>query len=92
MRLKIGILLGIFLLIALIWFIRDDDNLNSEISKENAQQAKAFPVEVTKVSFERVEHYLEAIGSFLPEDEVTVSTEVDGIVEKRFVDVEETVK
>ncbi len=92
MRLKIGILSGIFLLIALIWFVRDDDNLNSEISKENAQQAKAFPVEATKVSFERVEHYLEAIGSFLPEDEVTVSTEVDGIVEKRFVDEGDRVK
>ena len=92
MRLKIGILLGIFLLIALIWFIRDDDNLNSEISKENAQQAKAFPVEVTKVSFEKVEHYLDAIGSFLPEEEVTVSTEVEGIVEKRFVDEGDRVK
>ena len=92
MRLKIGVLLGIFLLIVLIWFVRDEDSLNSEISKENAQQAKAFPVEVTKVSFEKVEHYLDAIGSFLPEDEVTVSTEVEGIVEKRFVDEGDRVK
>jgi membrane fusion protein (multidrug efflux system) len=86
MRLKIGILLGIFLLIALIWFVRDDDSPDSESLKEETQQTRAFPVEVTKVSFEKVEHYLDAIGSFLPEDEVTVSTEVEGIVEKRFVD------
>ncbi len=92
MRLKIGILLGIFLLIALIWFIRDDGSPDSENLKEEAQQAKAFPVEVTKVSFEKVEHYLDAIGSFLPEDEVTVSTEVEGIVEKRFVDEGDRVK
>lgn len=92
MRLKMGIALGILLLITAIWFLRDEDKRDSESSKEEALQAKAFPVEVTQVSFERVEHYLEAIGSFLPEDEVTVSTEVDGIIEKRFVDEGDRVK
>ncbi len=93
MRLKIGMLIiGTVLLVALIWFVRDEDSHNSENSKEEPQRARTFPVEVTKVSFEKVEHYLEAIGSFLPEEEVTVSTEVEGIVEKRFVDEGDRVK
>lgn len=92
MRLKIGIALGVVLLITAIWFVRDRSGINSESAKEEALQAKSFPVEVTTVSFERVEHYLDAIGSFLPEDEVTVSTEVEGIIEKRFVDEGDRVK
>ena len=36
--------------------------------------------------FEDVEHTLEAVGSFLPEDEVTVGTEEEGVVKKLLVD------
>jgi len=71
---------------------RDGENHNYGSTGENAEQAKIFPVEVTKVAFERVEHYLEAVGSFLPEDEVTISTEVEGIIKKRFVDEGDQVK
>lgn len=79
-------------MIAVIWFVGDKKDLNSERLKEEAKQVKAFPVEVTQVSFEKVEHYLEAIGSFLPEDEVTISTEVEGIIKKRYVDEGDCVK
>jgi len=92
MRIKMVMLLGLCLLIAVIWLVQDEEKLKSESVKEKDEQAKAFPVEVTQVSFERVEHYLEAIGSFLPEDEVTISTEVEGIVKERYVDEGDRVK
>lgn len=92
MRLKVAALLGVCFFIAVIWFMRDRENLNSESLKEEAEQTKSFPVEVTQVFFEKVEHYLEAIGSFLPEDEVTISTEVEGIVKRRYIDEGDHVK
>jgi len=79
-------------LIAVIWFVRNKKGLNSESLKDEDKQVKGFPVEVAQVSFEKVEHYLEAIGSFLPEDEVTISTEVEGIIKKRYVDEGDCVK
>jgi membrane fusion protein (multidrug efflux system) len=92
MRLKIVIPVVILLLVVIFWLTRDGENHNYGSTGENAEQAKIFPVEVTKVAFERVEHYLEAVGSFLPEDEVTISTEVEGIIKKRFVDEGDQVK
>ena len=92
MRLKLGVLLGLFFLVGAIWFGRDKQDLNSGDLKEDTEQSKAFPVEVTQVSFEKVEHHLEAIGSFLPEEEVTISTEVEGIVKRRSVDEGDRVK
>jgi membrane fusion protein (multidrug efflux system) len=92
MRLKIVIPVAILLLVVIFWLTRDGENHNYGSTGENAEQAKVFPVEVTKVAFERVEHYLEAVGSFLPEDEVTISTEVEGIIKQRFVDEGDQVK
>ena len=92
MRLKIVIPVVILLLVVILWLTRDGENHNYGSTGENAEQARVFPVEVTKVAFERVEHYLEAVGSFLPEDEVTISTEVEGIIKKRFVDEGDQVK
>lgn len=92
MRLKIVIPVVILLLVVIFWLTRDGENHNYGSTGETAEQAKIFPVEVTKVAFERVEHYLEAVGSFLPEDEVTISTEVEGIIKKRFVDEGDQVK
>ncbi len=92
MRLKIVIPVVILLLVVILWLTRDGENHNYGSTGENAEQARVFPVEVTKVAFERVEHYLEAVGSFLPEDEVTISTEVEGIIKQRFVDEGDQVK
>jgi len=92
MRLKMVMLVVVCFLIAIIWFMQDRGNISSENLEDETKQPKAFPVEVTQVSFEKVEHYLEAIGSFLPEDEVTVSTEVEGLIKKRYVDEGDFVK
>jgi len=53
---------------------------------ENRAAARAFAVDVAQPRYEEVAHTLEAIGSFLPEDEVTVGAEVDGTIKKLFVD------
>jgi len=53
---------------------------------------KAIPVEVIQATHQDVEQYLEGVGSFLPEDEVVVSSEVEGIVKKLSVDEGSTVK
>ena len=61
-------------------------NNSSQASANKQQDAKAFPVEVTQASYENVQHTLEAVGSFFPEDEVKVSAEVEGIIKKLSVD------
>lgn len=86
MRRKVIVLLGICFLIAIIWFMRDEETLNSESLKEEAGQSEAFPVEVTRGVFEDVEHTLEAVGSFFPEDEVTVGAEENGVIKRLLVD------
>jgi membrane fusion protein (multidrug efflux system) len=61
-------------------------NNNSQASANKQQDAKAFPVEVTRAAYEKVQHTLEAVGSFFPEDEVKVGAEVEGIIKKLVVD------
>mgnify|MGYP001816363317 FL=1 len=92
MRKKFGIGLGAVLLLIIIWFMRGEKTLNSENLKEPDQQTKAFPVDVTRGIFEDVEHTLEAVGSFLPEDEVTVGAEEKGVIKKLWVDEGSLVK
>jgi membrane fusion protein (multidrug efflux system) len=86
MKLKIAITLGVCFFIAVIWFTRDEKDLNSEEVERQAEGAKAFPVEATNGVFENVEHTLEAVGSFFPEDEVTVGAEENGVIKKLHVD------
>ncbi len=92
MRKKVVIGLGAVLLVVVIWFMRGEKTLNSENLKEPDQQTKVFPVAVTRGIFEDVEHTLEAVGSFLPEDEVTVGTEEEGVIKKLLVDEGSLVK
>jgi membrane fusion protein (multidrug efflux system) len=61
-------------------------NNNSQASANKQQDAKAFPVEVTRAAYEKVQHTLEAVGSFFPEDEVKVGTEVEGTIKKLMAD------
>jgi membrane fusion protein (multidrug efflux system) len=62
-------------------------------SRETDNQSdKFFPVEVTKPSFEKVLHTLEAVGSFLPKDEVAVGAEVAGKINKLHIDEGSPVK
>jgi len=61
-------------------------NNNSQASGNKQQDAKAFPVEVTRAAYENVQHTIEAVGSFFPEDEVKVGAEVEGTIKKLSVD------
>jgi len=61
-------------------------NNNSQVSGNKQQDAKVFPVEVTRAAYENVQHTLEAVGSFFPEDEVKVGAEVEGTIKKLSVD------
>ena len=92
MRKKYVVGLGAVILIIAIWFMRGEKKLNSESTRETDQQTRAFPVDVTRGVFEDVEHTLEAVGSFLPEDEVTVGAEEKGVIKKLWVDEGSLVK
>jgi membrane fusion protein (multidrug efflux system) len=61
-------------------------NNNSQASGNKQQDAKAFPVEVTRAAYANVQHTIEAVGSFFPEDEVKVGAEVEGTIKKLSVD------
>lgn len=86
MRLKVFIATGAVMLVAVVWLMRGEKPPATENVSETAEQGTVFPVAVTRGIFEEVEHTLEAVGSFFPEDEVTVGTEEDGVIKKLMVD------
>jgi membrane fusion protein (multidrug efflux system) len=61
-------------------------NEKPQASPNSTKRTKAFAVEVTRAIFKDVEPTLDAVGSFLPEDEVTVGAEVEGVIKKLHVD------
>jgi len=92
MRTKLIVALVIGIIVAVVLLMRGENTHNSATVPGTAEQAKIFPVEVTRPAFEEVEHTLDAVGSFFPEDEVTVGSEVDGIIKRLLVDEGSTVK
>lgn len=76
----------IFFLFTLIYACSKKE-VNSSIKED-----KSIPVEVVQASYEDVEQFLEGVGSFLPQDEITISSEVEGIVKKLYVDEGSCVK
>jgi membrane fusion protein (multidrug efflux system) len=92
MRTKLIVALVIGIIVAVVLLMRGENTNNSATVPGTSEQAKIFPVEVTKPAFEEVEHNLDAVGSFFPEDEVTVGCEVDGIIKKLLVDEGSPVK
>ena len=55
--------------------------------KEGAAEEKAVPIKVAKVESREVRRTVESVGSVYAYDEVAISAEVDGRVEKVLVDV-----
>jgi membrane fusion protein (multidrug efflux system) len=55
-------------------------------SKEKAEPERLVNVRVWSAETRRVQPYLETIGTLKPDEEVLVTTEVDGIVRKIYVD------
>ncbi len=60
-------------------------NGQPEMQTDQAAE-KSFPVEVTLPVLQDVAHTLEAVGSFLPEEEVTVGAEVAGTIKELHTD------
>lgn len=92
MRTKLIVALAIGIVVAVVLFIRGEGTRNSATVPDTAEQSRTFPVEVTNAVFKEVEHTLDAVGSFFPEDEVTVGAEVDGIIKRLLVDEGSVVK
>jgi RND family efflux transporter MFP subunit len=53
---------------------------------------QALAVDTAKAEFRDLERSVEAVGTLLPNEEVTVSSQVDGIVQKLFVDLGDAVR
>lgn len=66
---------------------KDADNKIAQGEKEGLVR-----IEVTKPHIQRVEHIVKAVGSFLPEEEVSISPEVEGKISKLLVDEGDVVK
>jgi membrane fusion protein (multidrug efflux system) len=92
MRTKLIVAMVIGIIVAVALFMRGEKSTTTATVPGTAEKEKNFPVEVTKPVFEEVEHTLDAVGSFFPEDEVTVGSEVDGIIKRLLVDEGSTVK
>ena len=60
---------------------KDADNKIARGEKEGL-----IRIEVTKPHIQRVEHIVKAVGSFLPEEEVSIIPEVEGKISKLLVD------
>lgn len=67
-----------------------DNGEDAQSNRDNAanatESAPAVLVETVRPIIQRVEHRIRAMGSFLPDDEVTISPEIAGKVKKIFVD------
>src|SRR5262249_56640402 len=65
---------------------------------ENAHGAEAatapapFPVDAARVETRELQRSVEAVGSLDPNEEVTVSNQVEGTIEKLFVDLGDAVQ
>jgi membrane fusion protein (multidrug efflux system) len=92
MRTKLIVAMVIGIIVAVALYMRGEKNPTTAAAPGAAEKDKNFPVEVTKPVSEEVEHTLDAVGSFFPEVEVTVSSEVDGIIKKLLVDEGSAVK
>lgn len=84
--------LGCLLIITAAMVTGGCKNKNSQASGTAQKDVRVFPVEVTRALYEDVQHTLEAVGSFYPEDEVKVAAEVEGIIQKLHVDEGAVVK
>lgn len=73
---------------------REESHSNKENDIANAAQTAlpAVLVETTQPLTQRVEHRIRAVGSFLPEDEVTITPEIEGKVKKVLVDEGDIIK
>jgi len=88
MKLK-GLLFFIFITFWLITGCGDDEG---DASKNSNEEDKIFPVEVSYPSVEDVPYILTAVGSLLALEDIDISSEIEGKIEKILVDEGYSVK
>lgn len=59
---------------------------NDPSSGSSEKSRETFPVETTTAFLQDISHTLEAVGSFLPEEEVKLSAETAGQIKKLYID------
>lgn len=65
----------------------DADSTTAQAEKEGL-----IKVQITRPTIQRVEHIVKAVGSFLPNEEVSISPEIDGKVKRLLVDEGHAIK
>ncbi len=74
------------LLICLISVLYSCSSKNDAASESSEKSKEIFPVETTTASLQDISHTLEAVGSFLPEEEVKLSAETAGRIKTLLID------
>lgn len=91
-----GVILTLFCIVSMTCIISIGCEKRSEKETGNADntaiEEKVFEVKTVHVELMDVDYSLDAVGSLLPNDDVTRSSEVTGTVEKTFVDEGDRVK
>ena len=59
---------------------------------EAAVEAAAVPIETAKVEVRELDRFVEAVGTLDPNEEVTITNQVESTVERVFVDLGDAVR
>src|SRR3989442_524489 len=84
----------ILLLLILLLFVPACSNTNPPVAElaEAASMPPSLSVETVKAEVRELQRSVEAVGTLDPNEEVVVSNQVEGIVEKLFVDLGDAVR
>jgi len=86
------ILLFLILLLATVAACSSTNPDSAPPAQAAAPPAPAVAIETAKVEFRDIERFVEAVGTLDPNEEVTVSNQVDGALDKLFVDLGDAVR
>jgi multidrug efflux pump subunit AcrA (membrane-fusion protein) len=86
------VLLAVLLCLILFVAACSDSHSNTTQNAEAASAPAPISVEAAKVETRQVQRSVEAVGTLDPNEEVMVSNQVEGIVEKLFVDLGDSVQ
>src|SRR5438552_125887 len=83
---------GACLLVALALSGCSQSGASRDTRAGGGDAAKPIAVKVAEVSRKDIDRSVDVVGSLLPNEEVTVSSEIDGKVDKVFVDIGDQVR
>jgi membrane fusion protein (multidrug efflux system) len=87
LKISIIALIGLLFIYAII-IKRGNSNKNNS----NHVEEKVFPVKLSKLIIKEITYSIGAVGSFLPEDEVMLNSEIEGKIKRTIVDEGDEVK